>query len=189
MALDAPVPERWYLSLAEGAPVPDFADPSHALGADLFSLLPTGPEGKRWRALFNEAQVLLHQHPRNAERVASGRAPVNALWFWGAGKMPHAVRSDARAVLSEDVEMLALARLAGRDASEGDTGLEAGVGCRIWCLPVARAAAAVCAYFTLDKTRVSWPDSFPTGSGGLPWQPFHLFEIPVHESGRGGARS
>jgi hypothetical protein len=118
MALDAPVSERWYLSLVAGAPVPDFADPSHALGADLFSLLPAGPEGKRWRALFNEAQVLLHQHPRNAERVASGRVPVNALWFWGAGKMPHAVRSDARAVLSEDVEMLALARLAGRDGAQ-----------------------------------------------------------------------
>jgi hypothetical protein len=116
--LDAPTPERWYLSLPDGAPVPDFADPASALGADLFPLLPAGREGRRWRALFNEAQVLLHQHPRNAARIAAGRAPVNALWFWGAGRLPHAVRSDARAVLSDDVEMLALARLAGRDGAQ-----------------------------------------------------------------------
>jgi hypothetical protein len=118
MALDAPSPERWYLSLAEGAPLPSFADPAEALGGDLFSLLPSGPEGRRWRALFNEVQVLLHQHPRNAARLAAGRAPVNALWFWGAGRLPHAVRSDARAVLTEDVELLALARLAGRGGAQ-----------------------------------------------------------------------
>jgi len=119
MVLDAPTPERWYLALAEGAPVPEFADPASALGGDLFSLLPAGPEGRKWRALFNEAQVLLHQHPRNAARAAAGKAPVNALWFWGAGRLPNAVRSDARAVRSSDVELLALSRLAGvADAQE-----------------------------------------------------------------------
>ena len=113
MVLDAPVPGRWYLSLEPGAPLPEFADPAAALGGDLFQLLPAGPEGRRWRALFNEAQVLLHQHPRNAARVAAGRAPVNALWFWGAGRLPHAVQSGAGAVLSGDVELAALAALAG----------------------------------------------------------------------------
>lgn len=113
MALDAPTPERWYLALAEGAPMPDFVDPSAALGADLFSLLPSGPEGRRWRALFNEAQVLLHQHPRNAARIAARRSPVNALWFWGAGCLPHAVRSDARSACSNEIELQSLARLAG----------------------------------------------------------------------------
>ena len=57
MALDAPVPERWYLALPPGAPLPEFAAPADALGGDLLSLLPQGPEGRRWRALFNEAQV------------------------------------------------------------------------------------------------------------------------------------
>ena len=119
MVLDAPTPERWYLALPEGSPLPSFADPADALGGDLFSLLPSGPEGRRWRALFNEAQVLLHQHPRNAARAAAGKAPVNALWFWGAGRLPNAVRSDARAVRSSDVELLALSRLAGvADAQE-----------------------------------------------------------------------
>ena len=113
MAIDAPTPERWYLSLAPGAPLPDFAPPAEALGADLLSLLPPGPEGRRWRALFNEAQVLLHQHPRNAARVAAGRAPINALWFWGGGRLPHSVRATATAVMAQEVELVALARLAG----------------------------------------------------------------------------
>jgi hypothetical protein len=112
MALDAPTPDRWYLALAPGAPLPEFADPELALGADLFSLLPAGPEGRRWRALFNEAQVLLHQHPRNAARIAAGRAPVNAVWPWGGGSLPNAVRSESTKLISKDIELLALAALA-----------------------------------------------------------------------------
>jgi hypothetical protein len=112
-SLDAPTPERWYLSLDAGAPLPEFPDPAEALGADLFALLATGPKGRRWRALFNEAQVLLHQHPRNHARIAAGAAPVNALWFWGAGRLPDAVRSEAAALLSKDFELNALAGMAG----------------------------------------------------------------------------
>jgi hypothetical protein len=113
MVLDAPAPERWYLSLPPGAPLPEFPEPAESLGGDLLSLLPQGPEGRRWRALFNEAQVLLHQHPRNAQRAAAGRATVNALWFWGAGRLPHSVRAQASSVMAQDVELEALARLAG----------------------------------------------------------------------------
>jgi hypothetical protein len=119
LVLDAPVPERWYLALAPGAPLPEFSEPAAALGVDLLSALPSGAEGRRWRTLFNEAQVLLHQHPLNAERLASGRAPVNALWFWGAGRLPDAVRAQARAVASTDAELLALARLAGLPPAQG----------------------------------------------------------------------
>ena len=118
MALDAPTPQRWYLSLAPGADLPSFAEPQEAVGGDLFQLLPAGPEGRRWRALFNEAQVLLHQHPRNAARMAAGRAPVNAVWPWGGGVLPHAVRSDASAVLSKEVDLAALAAASGLACKE-----------------------------------------------------------------------
>jgi hypothetical protein len=117
MELSAPTPERWYLELARGTPLPQFVEPAEALGADLFAQLPSGPEGRRWRALFNEAQVLLHQHPLNSARLAAGRAPVNALWFWGAGELPDNVRSTARGVLSVDPDLLALAERAGVPAA------------------------------------------------------------------------
>ncbi len=88
MLLDAPVPERWYLRLPTGAPVPDFSDPGEALGADLFEHVAEGDAGRRWRTLAGEAQILLHNHPWNAARSASGKLPVNALWFWGGGVLP-----------------------------------------------------------------------------------------------------
>lgn len=124
MELSAPAPERWYLELARGTPLPRFADPAAAFGADLFAQLPSGPEGRRWRALFNEAQVLLHQHPLNAARLAAGKAPINALWFWGAGQLPDSVRSKARGVLTEGPDLHALAaRAAMPTASEAGQGV------------------------------------------------------------------
>jgi len=113
MALDAPVPERWYLALQPGAPLPEFAPAAESLGGDLLSLLPQGPEGVGWRALLDEAQVLLHPHPGNAARIAAGRPPVNALWFWGAGKLPNQAKALASGVLTQDEELAALSALAG----------------------------------------------------------------------------
>jgi hypothetical protein len=88
MLLDAPVADRWYLRLPAGARVPDFSDPGEALGADLFEHQAAGDDGRRWRALAGEAQILLHNHPWNAARAAAGKLPVNALWFWGGGALP-----------------------------------------------------------------------------------------------------
>ncbi|NUS37486.1 MAG: phosphoglycerate mutase [Lysobacter sp.] len=121
--LDAPSPSRWYLRLPREAKLPMFAGPGDALGEDLFEHLPDGPDGRRWRALLSEAQVALHNHPRNAERATLGLPPVNSLWFWGAGVLPDQVRSPHARVRSDDVLLEALARNAGIDAGatgEGD---------------------------------------------------------------------
>jgi hypothetical protein len=113
---------RWYLRADPGDALPPFAPPADALGSDVFPFLPAGPEGRRWRALFNEAQVVLHHHPRNAARVAAGLPPVNSLWFWGGGTLPAQVRCAAAAVLSEDAELRALARQAGLRDEPGEAG-------------------------------------------------------------------
>ena len=113
--IDAPVPTRWYLQLPIGAKLPDFTSPEQALGADLFDELPQGPEGRRWRALLSEAQVVLHNHPLNAQRAAAGLAPVNSLWFWGAGALPDHVRSDYTHIVSDDESVTALAALSGAE--------------------------------------------------------------------------
>ena len=112
-ALDAPVPSRWYLRLSRGTTLPAFAGPDQALGDDLFEHLPDGPEGRRWRALLSEAQVLLHNHPRNAERAALGLPSINTLWFWGAGTLPDRVRSPCTRVRTNDPLLGALAQAAG----------------------------------------------------------------------------
>lgn len=112
MILEISSPDRWHLRLLSQAPLPDFAAPEQALGEDLFEHLPQGPDGRRWRALLNEVQVLLHQHPVNAERRARGLPPVNSLWLWGGGALPQRVTTNLTGVIGEDLLLLALARRA-----------------------------------------------------------------------------
>jgi hypothetical protein len=113
MPISAGADGRWYLRLARATPIPDFAPPAEALGADVLPFLPVGRDFAKWRSLFNEAQVLLHHHPRNAARVAAGLPPVNSLWFWGGGALPDRVAAPFAAVLGEDFELRALAHRAG----------------------------------------------------------------------------
>lgn len=113
MRLEVTTPDRWQLRLAPGTPVPAFAAPEQALGEDLFQHLPQGVEGKRWRVLINEVQVLLHQHPANAGRRARGLPPVNSLWLWGAGALPARVAATHATVIGADPLLAALAARAG----------------------------------------------------------------------------
>lgn len=111
--ISAPVPSRWYVALPVEARLPAFSPPDAVLGDDLFAHLPDGPEGRRWRALLNEAQVILHNHPVNEARARQGKTTVNSLCFWGAGRLPDHVRSVYTAVASHEPELLSLAQLAG----------------------------------------------------------------------------
>lgn len=110
--ISAPVPLRWYLMLPRDNRLPAFADPHEALGAPMDAHLPQGEPGRRWRHLLNEAQVILHNHPLNQQRVRDGKLPVNSLWFWGGGGLPDDVRCDFGTVCSGDVLLRALARRA-----------------------------------------------------------------------------
>lgn len=138
MALDAPTADRWYLRMQPGASLPTFVTPAQALGADVFDHLPgaseTGPEARRWRALSNEAQVVLHNHPHNARRLESGRVPVNSLWFWGAGVLPREVRSTVEVFYGADDAVDAFARLAGATCQPLPAAWSAGEGARLFDL-------------------------------------------------------
>lgn len=130
--IDAPVPSRWYLRLPREARLPAFTEPDDALGADLFDHLAEGSEGRRWRMLLSEAQVVLHNHPWNAHRQAAGRPPINSLWFWGGGVLPDHVLSQHACVHGDDETCAALASAAGLhrplptrfEIAEGDTAFD-----------------------------------------------------------------
>ncbi len=109
MLLEISAPSRWQLRLREGTPLPAFATPEQVLGQSLLTHLPQGAQGRRWRALFNELQILLHQHPRNRARITAGLPPINALWFWGGGALPARPRTTLAALLSRDAVARALA--------------------------------------------------------------------------------
>lgn len=137
--IDAPTPARWYLRLPAEASPPAFAAPDEVLGSDLFDHLPEGDTGRRWRALANEAQVLLHNHPWNANRVALGKPPINSLWFWGGGILPDFVRTRHAGVLADDTQLRALASAVGKDV--------------LLALPPSFTAVAVDSLFDLCNAR------------------------------------
>ena len=81
-------------------------EPSCAVGLNLRGLLPDGRDAGRVRALVNELQMLLHEHPVNERRAASGQPLVNSVWLWGAGSAGETC-GVARGVLVTDDEWLA----------------------------------------------------------------------------------
>jgi hypothetical protein len=112
MQLEISTPDRWHLRLPPDTSLPDFAAPEQALGEDLAQHVPQGAQGRRWRVLLNDIQVLLHQHPLNAQRQAHGWAPINSLWLWGGGRLP-TLSSQLSGVVSDDLLLRALAARAG----------------------------------------------------------------------------
>lgn len=113
MQLEVSTPDHWQLRLPADTTLPEFAAPAQALGEDLAQHLPQGPEGRRWRVLLNDIQVLLHQHPLNAQRQARGLSPVNSLWLWGGGRLPTGITTKLAGVISDDILLRALAAHAG----------------------------------------------------------------------------
>jgi hypothetical protein len=93
--------------LCECPPGIDFraAEPVAAVGRNLRDLLPSGRDAIRVRALVNELQMLLHEHPVNLRRVSLGRPVVNSVWLWGAGAAG-VVQGTATAPLCTDDDWL-----------------------------------------------------------------------------------
>ena len=137
MPIDAPSPSRWYLRLPASSKLPAFTAPDDALGDDVFEHLPDGSEGRRWRSLLTEAQVVLHNHPWNDRRMAAGKPPVNSLWFWGGGVLPDHVRSAYARFHGGDEVSMALAA-AARVAAPLPARFEAGEGDALFDLAAMR---------------------------------------------------
>ncbi len=119
--LSAPNPSRWYLMLPKESKLPEFPSLDTAIGADIFSQFPADDTAKRWRALLNEAQITLHNHPLNAERIQKGLLPVNSLYFWGGGILPDQVKFHAERIKTDDVIIKSLMSHAGlKQQDDGD---------------------------------------------------------------------
>jgi hypothetical protein len=85
MTFVAPSPQRWYARV-ETEPRLGTLPTTEVAGRSVASFLPGGGDGARWRKAVNEMQMLLHDHPCNSAREASGQLPVNSVWLWGAGR-------------------------------------------------------------------------------------------------------
>lgn len=77
-------PLRWYAAHAclQGLAT---ASLDRVVGRNIDRWLPRQPEARAIRRLQNEAQMLLHRHPVNEVREATGALPVNSFWLSGCG--------------------------------------------------------------------------------------------------------
>lgn len=94
-------PDRWYIRTPK-APEMFTHTLSHVTCKNINNFLPTGAESIVWHQLFNEIQMLLHEHPINQARESRGELPINSVWFWGGGNMPQLTQSPYTRVWSED---------------------------------------------------------------------------------------
>ena len=84
LSFHARTSKRWYARLAH-APKLVTHCASEVAGRDVQGFLPTGADALQWHSLFNEVQMLLHDHAANAAREDRGEPVVNSVWFWGGG--------------------------------------------------------------------------------------------------------
>jgi hypothetical protein len=116
MTFVAHAAKRWYLKLSS---VPNIVTRalSEVAGRDVRGLLPTGSEAMAWHRMFNESQMLLHDHPVNAAREERGEAAVNSVWFWGGGTRPPVPGRAFSHVWSHDASAHALGAAADAEAA------------------------------------------------------------------------
>jgi len=112
-------PDVW-LARLPGVPAVAMTPVERARGAALADLLPAGEDAARWRRWQDEIQMLLHAHPVNGEREARGRSPVNAVWFWGAGRLLDAAIPPPFGVNAPPTRLGDLARGIASLAAAGD---------------------------------------------------------------------
>ena len=91
---------NWYIRLDECDLV---TTPLHeAVARNINPLMPTGKAAGEWRRLLNEMQMLLHISEVNQRREQNGVAPVNSLWLWGEGVLPHQGTTDVTHVYADE---------------------------------------------------------------------------------------
>lgn len=110
--LEVAHPLRWYLKVETPARIRT-TPLSMARLRKVDAQLPSGDESKKWHALLNETQMVLHDCAVNRAREARGDPPVNSLWFWGGGALPPSRPAEWSKVHGDSVLLSGLARHAG----------------------------------------------------------------------------
>lgn len=144
----APLPGRWYAAFG-AMPTLDTAPLALVRGHDITTHLPRGEGGRHWQRLMTEVQMVLHEHPVNAAREARRLAPINSVWFSGAGRIVPVHTPPVQLVCCASPMARGLAQAAGVACTDVPTGFEALIAAipatrgLAWCvLDVLRAPVA-----------------------------------------------
>lgn len=124
---EAPVPGRWYLLLPTESDIATVPLP-RAMGHDVRSRLPSGPDHVRWLRMLTEIQMLLHASQVNQQREQRGALTVNSVWLWGQGTVPASITSPWAQVWTNEPLAAGLARLSGRTCEPVPGGAEPVLG-------------------------------------------------------------
>ena len=65
-----------------------FTPPHDIQGKQIEEYLPQGPDGEEFSSLIERSVTILADHPVNKKRIAAGKNPASAIWFWGMGTKP-----------------------------------------------------------------------------------------------------
>lgn len=107
LAFFAGTPTRWYVRCPE-PPALATTTLLSAAGQDVADHMPQGSSASVWRQVFNEIQMLLHEHPLNEAREGAGQPAINSVWFWGGGTRPPVPGRAFDTVCSDDALATAL---------------------------------------------------------------------------------
>lgn len=112
--------DRWYLSGLPGdglVTAPTSVVAGRHLAPWLAGLQSSGRDSApaTWNRLSTEIQMLLHEQPVNRRRLAQGKLPVNALWFYGGGRVTSSAGlTKIGAVFCDTAFTVGLGQLLGR---------------------------------------------------------------------------
>lgn len=108
----------WFLRTRDETPA-GLASTRELAGRYFDQFLPTGSDGRRWRAFLNETQMLFFGNAVNQEREAAGELPLNGLWAWGGGRLSATIAMDFDLVVADEPTLRGLARNSGVRAEKG----------------------------------------------------------------------
>ena len=108
----APHPQRWYLQL-DTDPGMQTRPLAQVAGKNVHAQLPQGRDALRWHGIFNEIQMLFHEHAVNQAREARGELPINSVWLWGGGRAAGELARPFAMIYGESALLEAFAHGAG----------------------------------------------------------------------------
>jgi hypothetical protein len=78
---------QWYAHTAQVQLI-ETVLPAVAVNQNVHDVMPKGQDAAKWRGIFNQLQMLLHDHPVNLLREQGKKLTINSLWFSGCGVLP-----------------------------------------------------------------------------------------------------
>ncbi|MDE1989759.1 MAG: hypothetical protein KGI82_04760 [Betaproteobacteria bacterium] len=81
-------PGVWLVGLKAPACI-QTTPPLRRVGRNIDGYLPQGEAARHWRGVFNEVQMLFHEHPVNQSREARGERVISGVWFWDCPAATH----------------------------------------------------------------------------------------------------